>query len=214
METPASAEINVGVPSNPSTGITLILNLHGNGLFTVNINQNTALALQDPAITPIQTPHRSFSAAHRTPRRSARRTTPYSRPLSGRRPSDSDAPQLRSMVKKTPPQSDDTEVPETPHSQYELLCNMPPCYPSDEHHPLPQLQFDASPAKSDSSVTESDTSFTGTEETAHLRSPRNAVFSVTESQADACLYFEKFTERALRAAIKFDKQEEEEGSQE
>ncbi|KAJ7192189.1 hypothetical protein GGX14DRAFT_406588 [Mycena pura] len=187
---------------------------------TLNINLNTApvaLASEDPPIsTPLQTPRRSVSAVRRseiTLRRSARHTTPYSRPMPGRLPSET--PQLRSIVKTTTGTSQN-EIPETPlGSQYDLLSNAPPGDPSDEH--LPQLRFDASPTKSDSSVTESDSSFTDTEETPHALSPGNALFSVTESQVDACFspgYFERCTERALRACIEFSKEEEEEGSQE
>ncbi|KAJ7189319.1 hypothetical protein GGX14DRAFT_580796 [Mycena pura] len=221
MELPTSTEINVGVPSNPSTGITLVLNLNGNGPFTVNVNVNTAPALEDPPITPLHTPRRGVL---RTPRRGvstvhpsrgalthlSARMTPYSRPSPGRSGVPSDTPQF--PVPSPTPQDD--EVPETPQSQYELLCDVLPGAASDEPClPLPQFAA-ASPATSDSSVTEPDSSIAG--ETPRQLSPSNPFFSVTDSQVDAHFgpgYFERCSKNLLRGCIEFNKQEEEEESQ-
>ncbi|KAJ7209972.1 hypothetical protein GGX14DRAFT_626199 [Mycena pura] len=200
MEPPASANINIGMPSDPST-VTLVLNIHGNGPYTVNINMNTALDARGP-ITPPRRDSALHHGAHT--RRSAARTTPYSRPTRGRLPSNT--PRTPSMVKRTT-LPDDDEVPETPHSQQELLCNAPSGAASDQQRdPLPLAQLVASPAKSDSSITEPDSSVT--EESPAPPSPGDTFFSVTESQADACFsptYFEKLTERALRACRELDK---------
>src|ERR1700761_4485093 len=121
---------------------------------TVNINTNTALDARGPI-----TPPRRDSALHRGAhtRRSVARTTPYSRPTRGRLPSNT--PRTPSVVKRTT--LPDDEVPETPHSQQELLCNASSGAASDQQHdPLPLAQLVASPAKSDSSVTEPDSSVT------------------------------------------------------
>ncbi|KAJ7185108.1 hypothetical protein GGX14DRAFT_581243 [Mycena pura] len=214
METPASAEINVGLP-NPS-GITLVLNFHGNGPFTVNLNWNTAL--EDPPINPLQTPRRGVSTVHRgthTPRRSVARTTPYSWPSHARRP-----PSNTAQLPLTTARDNDLEVPETPHSQYELLCNAPPGAAASDEHGLPPLQLVASPVDSPSSVTESDSSVTEDLDTLPPLNSDDAFFGVTDSQVDAefgPMYLEKCTKKVLveleRACIEFNKQEEEEGSQ-
>ncbi|KAJ7191486.1 hypothetical protein GGX14DRAFT_559017 [Mycena pura] len=192
MEPHASANINVGVPSDSSTGVTLILNLRGNGPFTVNINLNSASEDRGPS-TPPRNPHR-VSALRRdahTLRRSVTRTTPYSRPSHG----SSSTPRPLSMINRTTLAGDE-EVPETPQSQHELLSYAPP---GVAHHdsPLRLAPVVASPAKSDSSITESDSSVTA-----------------MDSQEDAPTYFENCRNALLRACMEFNKQEEEEESQE
>ncbi|KAJ7199797.1 hypothetical protein GGX14DRAFT_397437 [Mycena pura] len=204
MESPTSAEINVNVPRNPSTSITLTLNLRGNGPFNVNLNLNCTLPVEDTPASPLlQTPRRGVHRSAQT-RRSAR-MTPYSRPSES--PSHAQRLGLLSdrhtprLLPSTTTRDDDLEVPETPQSQYELLCDALPGAASNQYGP-PLPQFAASPAKSASSITESDSSIP--EETY----PDDTCFGMTDSQVDATVG------SLLRACIEFNKQEEEEGSQE
>ncbi|KAJ7193156.1 hypothetical protein GGX14DRAFT_405770 [Mycena pura] len=115
-----------------SSGITLIINLHGPGPFNLNLNINTSAGPPVPTSSQSPTPETPRRNASRGPvhhvgrdrpfHRSSSRGKPYSRPLRARQVGP----------------SHDEEVPETPQSQLELL--LPPTSRiGDAEPPLPAL---------------------------------------------------------------------------